>query len=155
MKASHASKSKIQFMEYEAYHCLDLTAPQLDVLSWPYKWNVLHNGLFQITLILLFRFLKEDTRVKYSYWVPLPNSSSSEIHPERLLKKTNAQQLILALAKTQSGSNNSTFLKFKTFPTLAKIRRGKEGRKKTRRTKQLERKRRRRWRRRAGSGGSS
>lgn len=23
----------VQFMEYEAYHCLDLIAPQLDVLS--------------------------------------------------------------------------------------------------------------------------
>lgn len=39
-----ATYQNVQFMEYEAYHCLDLIAPQLDVLSWPYKWNVLHNG---------------------------------------------------------------------------------------------------------------
>lgn len=39
-----ATDQNFQFMEYEAYHCLDLIAPQLDVLSWPYKWNVIHNG---------------------------------------------------------------------------------------------------------------
>lgn len=26
-------QKNVQFMEYEAYHCLDLIAPQLDVLS--------------------------------------------------------------------------------------------------------------------------
>lgn len=28
-----ATDQNVQFMEYEAYHCLDLIAPQLDVLS--------------------------------------------------------------------------------------------------------------------------
>lgn len=64
-------------MEYEAYHCLDLIAPQLDVLSWPYKWNVLHNGFIPNHFNPSLQMSKGRHKGKIQLSIGLPNSKNS------------------------------------------------------------------------------
>lgn len=125
----------VQFMEYEAYHCLDLIAPQLDVLSWPYKWNVLHNGFIPNHFNPSLQMSKGRHKGKIQLSIGLPVQTA---HPhnqwEKLLKneknKTKTKLNFPTLSKTLSaGYNNSTFLKFDTaqFLLLQKLRGQKEG----------------------------
>lgn len=127
-----ATYQNVQFMEYEAYHCLDLIAPQLDVLSWPYKWNVLHNGFIPNHFNPSLQMSKGRHKGKIQLSIGLPVQTAHPTYPMRsyFFKKINKNKTQFSiLAKTLSaGYNNSTFLKFNTaqFLLLRKIERTEE-----------------------------
>lgn len=73
----------VQFMEYEAYHCLDLIAPQLDVLSWPYKWNVLHNGFIPNHFNPSLQMSKGRHKGKIQLSIGLPVQTAHPTYPMR------------------------------------------------------------------------
>ncbi len=75
------------FMEYEAYHCLDLNAPQLDVLSWPYKWNVLHNGFIPNHFNPSLQMSKGRHKGKIQLSIGLPIQTAHPTFPMRSYKK--------------------------------------------------------------------
>lgn len=80
-----ATYQNVQFMEYEAYHCLDLIAPQLDVLSWPYKWNVLHNGFIPNHFNPSLQMSKGRHKGKIQLSIGLPDQTAhSHISNEKL-----------------------------------------------------------------------
>lgn len=81
-----ATYQNVQFMEYEAYHCLDLIAPHLDVLSWPYKWNVLHNGFIpnHFNPSLQMSKGRHKGKIQLSIGLPVQNSPPQNIQWDRL-----------------------------------------------------------------------
>lgn len=106
----------VQFMEYEAYHCLDLIAPQLDVLSWPYKWNVLHNGFIPNHFNPSLQMSKGRHKGKIQLSTGLPIHTS----PMRsyFFKKIKTKLIFPDLQKHWVQVNNSTFLKTDTAQFL-------------------------------------
>lgn len=82
-------QKNVQFMEYEAYHCLDLIAPQLDVLSWPYKWNVLHNGFIPNHLNPSLQMSKgrHKGKIQLSIGLPVQKTAHPHISNEKLFFK--------------------------------------------------------------------
>lgn len=127
----------VQFMEYEAYHCLDLIAPQLDVLSWPYKWNVLHNGFIPNHFNPSLQMSKGRHKGKIQLSIGLPVQTAHPTYPMRsyvFFKKPKKQnknktQFSILAKKLSAAYTNSTFLKFNTaqFLILQKLRGQKEG----------------------------
>lgn len=99
----------MQIINTKAYHCLDLTPPKM---SYPDQTNEMCSTTFipNHSLILIFRCLKEDTRVKYSLAMRLP-PSHEKVHTFSNTYK-NIELVKINIFEVQSNrvSNVATFL---------------------------------------------